>query len=68
MHPEKLNTVIIEVWEKDGNPVGGNTANIEGSNFKLGIISSVRTVRVKRSPEKQLYSRTIATNCLGDRN
>lgn len=56
MDPEKLNTVIIEVWDKNGNLAGGNTANVDGSNFKLDITSSFRTVLVNGEPEKQFYS------------
>jgi hypothetical protein len=56
MDPNKLNTVIIEVWDADGKLIGGNTANIDGSNFRLDIISSFRTVLVNSSPEKQFYS------------
>lgn len=56
MDPDKLNTVIIEVWDKNGNLAGGNTANIDGSNFHLDITSSFRTVLVNGKPEKQFYS------------
>lgn len=56
MDPDKLNTVIIEVWDKDGKLIGGNTANIDGSNFKLDITSSFRTVLVNGYPTRQFYS------------
>lgn len=56
MDPDKLNTVIIEVWDKDGKLIGGNTANIDGSNFKLDLSSSFRTVLVNGQPTKQFYT------------
>jgi hypothetical protein len=55
MDKDQLNTVIIEVWD-NGKLIGGNIANIDGSNMKLAIISSFKIVVKDGKQVKRFYS------------
>jgi len=56
MDPDHLNTVIIEVWDQDHNLIGGNIANIDGSNSKLVIASAFKIVVVNGQQKRVFYS------------
>jgi hypothetical protein len=56
MDPDAINTVIIEVWDADHNLIGGNIANVDGSNNKLSIISSFKILVENGQRVKKFYS------------